>query len=128
MELIAEYSKTCDLNNQRDLVDNGYEFSKESRQKMSNSQKGNTNKKGKTLNTEQRYNCGNGRRGKTNPLWSVKRKPVLQYDVNRNLITEWESIKHAELMLNIKNISLVCNGKRKSSAGFIWEFKETCNN
>jgi hypothetical protein len=64
MELIAEYSKTCDLKNQRDLVDNGYEFSEESRQKMSNSQKGNTNKKGKTLNAEQRHNCGNGRRGK----------------------------------------------------------------
>lgn len=64
IELIDEYSKTCDLKNQRDVIDNGYQFSAELRQKISNALKGNTNKKGKNLNTEQRYNCGNGRRGK----------------------------------------------------------------
>ena len=38
--LILEFRKTCDLKNDRDIVDNGYNFSKESRQKMSDAQKG----------------------------------------------------------------------------------------
>lgn len=50
--LISEFKKTCDLKNDRDLVENGYNFSKESREKMSNAQKGNTNKRGKKVSGE----------------------------------------------------------------------------
>ena len=50
--LILEFRKTCDLKNDRDIVENGYNFSKESRQKMSDAQKGNTNRLGKKASKE----------------------------------------------------------------------------
>ena len=64
---INEYRKTGNLKNQRDLVQNTYSFSEESRKKMSNSAKGNTNNLGKKLTKEQAERCGNGRRGKPSP-------------------------------------------------------------
>lgn len=50
--LILEFRKTCDLKNDRDIVENGYNFSKETRQKMSDAQKGNTNRLGKKASKE----------------------------------------------------------------------------
>jgi hypothetical protein len=50
--LILRLKKTCDLKNDRDIVENGYNFSKESREKMSNAQKGNTNRRGKKVSKE----------------------------------------------------------------------------
>ena len=55
------------------------------------------------------------------------RKKILQYDLNGNFIKEWDSIKDAEVNLNIHSISSVCNKKLKSAGGFFWAFKESEN-
>lgn len=54
-------------------------------------------------------------------------KPVLQYDLEDNLIKEWPSISDAQESLKIYHIGLVCKGKRKSAGGFIWKFKNIEN-
>lgn len=58
-------------------------------------------------------------------------KPVLQYDLNRNFIKEWESISEAARTLDISmsGISKCCNnyGNMKKAGGYIWEFKEENN-
>lgn len=52
-------------------------------------------------------------------------KSVLQYDKDMNLISEYISIRDAERRTNINrsNISKCCNGKVKSSGGYIWKYK-----
>ena len=55
-----------------------------------------------------------------------KARPVLQFDLNGNFIQEWESTMTVERALgfNHRNISAVCNGKRKTCEKFIWKYKE----
>lgn len=52
--------------------------------------------------------------------------PVLQFDLNGNFIQEFPGGTTAarKLGLNQSKISLVCNGKRKQTEGFIWKFKQ----
>lgn len=56
-------------------------------------------------------------------------KPVIQYDMSGNFIKEWRSISDIKLEVQFKNahISCCCNGKRKTSNGFIWKFKQINN-
>lgn len=84
----------------------GKKHSEESKQKMSEAQKG-----------DKHHMYGKP---------SHRRKPVLQYSKNGDFIKEWTSIYDAaqELNLHQTNICYACNGKRKSSGGFIWKYKE----
>ena len=52
-------------------------------------------------------------------------KPILQFDLNGNFIKEYESITQASKELNIKldYISSCCLGRRKTSKGYIFKFK-----
>ena len=53
-----------------------------------------------------------------------KLKPILKYDLDMNLITEYDSIKDAMLYNSSKsNIGAVCRGERYSAGGFIYKFK-----
>ena len=54
-----------------------------------------------------------------------KSKTVLQFDLNGNFIQEWESTMAIERTLgfNHRNISAVCNGKRKTCGNFVWKYK-----
>jgi hypothetical protein len=54
-----------------------------------------------------------------------QQKPILQFDLNNNLIREWSSIKHAAdgTNSNASTISKVCRGIFKKTNGFIWKFK-----
>ena len=54
-----------------------------------------------------------------------KSKPVLQFDIENNLIKEWDSAGMAAkvLILSVGNIWMCCNGKYKTSYGFIWKYK-----
>jgi hypothetical protein len=55
-----------------------------------------------------------------------RRKKVMQYDMNKNFIKEWDYVLEAALSLGKKTgaaITEVCNGKRKSIYGYIWEYK-----
>ena len=53
-------------------------------------------------------------------------KPVLQYDLNDNLVKEYPSIKQIERELGFANqhISKCCKGKLKQAYGFKWKYKE----
>jgi len=126
---IGEYKKLGNLKNQRDFVENGYLFSEESRKKMSESAKGNTNTRGKKRSAEQAYRCGNANRGKHKSIESILKvsKPIFQLTIENVLICEWSSQKEAAktLSINQRNISSVCNGIRQTAGGYKWKFKNT---
>lgn len=50
---------------------------------------------------------------------------ICQFDLNNNLIKEWNSITEAATLLNMKKctISAVLTGRQKTSGGFIWKYK-----
>lgn len=50
-------------------------------------------------------------------------KKVYQYELNGDLIKEWESVKKAEYTLKIKHISACCLGKRKTCGGYKWSYE-----
>lgn len=54
-----------------------------------------------------------------------KSKPVEQYTIDGQFITEYQSAAEAERKIGIGNshINACCQGKRKSAGGFIWKFK-----
>ena len=51
------------------------------------------------------------------------KKPIIQYDIQGNIIKEWESIKLAESELNLSKISGACRGTNITIGGFLWRFK-----
>lgn len=55
-----------------------------------------------------------------------RKRVVLQFDVNRQLIREWESATEAakELGLNPKTIIRCCNGRQISTGGYIWSYAD----
>ena len=56
-------------------------------------------------------------------------KPVLQYDLNGNLIKEWKSINECGRNgFHQGDICKCCNGKRKTAKGFIWVYKNEEDN
>lgn len=77
-----------------------------------------------------RYKISLHKKGNKNPMFGIRptnAKKVLQYDSNMNLIKEWDTITQASNHLNIynSNISMCCNGKLKTTGGFIWKYKNT---
>lgn len=70
--------------------------------------------------------------GKRNKTVSIKltngkkSKPVLQYDLNDNLVKEYPSIRQVERETGFANqhISACCKGKLKQAYGYIWKYKE----
>jgi hypothetical protein len=58
-------------------------------------------------------------------IGDVQKKSIIQYDIQGNIIKEWESGKDAarELNINYKGINNCLRNKSKSSAGFIWKYK-----
>jgi len=57
--------------------------------------------------------------------WQVT--PVIQYDLQGNIIQEWESQQAAQIGLNKNNsdgIGAVCRGNQKTAYGYIWKFKK----
>lgn len=56
---------------------------------------------------------------------SLKRKPILQYDLQGNFITEYNSIFQASKINNCScsSISACARGEKKTANGFIWKFK-----
>ena len=76
------------------------------------------------------YNCNYGSRNerisKSNKIMNRKlMKPVLQFSKNGEFIKEFSSIHEAAQEMNTSHVSIskACNGKSKSSCGFIWKFK-----
>lgn len=126
-ELIDFYKTFCDLKNVRDRTEGNYMFTEESRKKMSDAQKGNTNKRGKKLSSDGSYNCGNARRGSVQSIEEKRKrwKPVLQYSLDGTFIKEWESASAAAKDMGTYQscISYAASGKRKTFKKFIWKYK-----
>lgn len=61
-------------------------------------------------------------------LIQSKIKPVLCFNLNRELIKEYKSISEANMELGVSRksstISKACKKERKTAYGFIWEYKE----
>ena len=74
------------------------------------------------------YGKGDRQVGDKNPMWgkpNKNRKPVQQYTKDYLLVKEYEYLTQvSEDGFHIGNVGSVCNGKAKSSGGFIWRFKE----
>jgi group I intron endonuclease len=115
-------------------------FSQERKMKISISKKGNLNPNyGKTISNEQKEKIKNtikefekDKRDKINKQisetlkLSVKNcKSVFQYDLNDNFIKEYNSISEASQINCIcrSSIQRCCDGKYKTSKGFIWKYK-----
>lgn len=56
-------------------------------------------------------------------------KKVLQYDLNDNLVAEYESLQDAskKMGINPSNICACCNGKRNTCHSFKWKYDEEFN-
>lgn len=56
----------------------------------------------------------------------VKRYPILQYDLEMNLIKEWKSLREIERLeptFSRAKVSQCCKGDKESYANFIWKYK-----
>jgi group I intron endonuclease len=124
-------NKTIKVKNDKNKTNPFYgkTHSEESKLKMSDAKKGDKNPHfgkgpmlGKKLKSEHKLKIGSANSGKNNK----KSKPVLQYDLNMNLIAEWDSAGMAARTLNLSvgNIWMCCNGKARTSYGFIWKYKK----
>ena len=60
-----------------------------------------------------------GRHGEDNPC----SRPVLQYDLEGNLIKRWVNVKEAKETLHITGIDRCCRGERKTARGFKWRYE-----
>lgn len=123
IELISKYK--CNDKRYGYNISNGGEgsasVSEEVRKILSISHKGqipwNKGKKG-IYSEEYKLKLSNGRKDK---------KSILQYDLQGNIIKEWESIKSIERELNIANQNIIqcCKGKCKTIKGYVWKYKQS---
>ena len=69
---------------------------------------------------------GNNKQNINKFIKKIKATPVIQYDLENNIIKEWDSIKKATLCLNLYDgdISKCCKGRQKTVGGFKWEYKK----
>lgn len=69
------------------------------------------------------------KRSKTNKKKPYKQCPlrwkkVSQYTLDGEFIKEWDNITEPSKLFKAHHISECCNGKCKSSGGYIWKYKE----
>lgn len=90
----------------------GFNHSCETKEKISNSKKGNKH------TSEHKQNIGKSVSGTNN----YKAKKVLQCDLDGNLVATWDYIKQAEKELNLSHgaISACCRGSQKTAYGYLW--------
>lgn len=75
--------------------------------------------KGRKCSLETKIKIAKANKGKFN-------KPIYQYSLDGQFISEWESTLELKKILGYDNgtISKCCNGKRKTAYGFLWRFKK----
>lgn len=54
-------------------------------------------------------------------------KKTNQYDLEGNFIKEWDCVSEAKRETGAKHISCCCNGRRKTSGGYIWRYANENN-
>jgi hypothetical protein len=82
------------------------------------------NKSGPLVNMTDGETGGNGLKH-TKKWRKILSKTIIQFDINKNILAEFDSIKEASEKTGIikQNISAVLSNRRKTSGGFIWEYK-----
>ena len=88
-------------------------------------------RKGNCNNPLTKQHQSNAHKGENNPLYgkfgkyNPKSKAVVQYDLQGNLIAEFEGLRDAERQTGIshENISSCCRGKTKTTHGYIFSYK-----
>jgi len=78
-------------------------------------------KSGKKIHSEEtKHKFSEQRKGKA----AFPPKPVIQYDLEGNIIKKWSGIPEASLVLNLgkSNINACCLGKQKTAFGYIWKY------
>lgn len=110
----------------------GRKLSDEHKRKISEANKGRTGwMKGKHWSEEHKEmlrKSSTGRKLSKEAVYKIiksKQKAVVQYSKNNEKIAEYISAVEAEEKtgINRSHISQCCNGKRKSTGGYIWRFK-----
>ena len=81
---------------------------------------------GKTISQEQRKKISNTLKGRFIGEKHPSSKPILEYSKDGIFIREWPCAMEIERKRGIdhKNISSVCQGKRKSAGGSVWKYKK----
>lgn len=69
------------------------------------------------------YNVNTGTRNKR--VATKLSKPVIQTDLDNNVIKEYRSIRYAarKTNINLSSIISVCQGRRKTAGGYKWSYK-----
>ena len=74
----------------------------------------------------QKYNSNYGTRKERLRKYAISNvmRPVVQFDMEGNVIDTFESLSDAENKTGISNINIcgVCNGRRKSTHGYVFKF------
>lgn len=123
-------NESISVNEDKDITNPFYgkRHSNESKEKMSKAKMGNKNPHfnkgpmlGKEFTEEHKNKIGSANSGKNNK----SSKPIIQYDLDMNIVAEWDSAGMAAraLKLSVGNIWMCCNGKARTSYGFIWRYK-----
>lgn len=102
----------------------GYRHTQECKIKMSEQRKGKKQSL-ETINKRIENQIGKTLSDKTKKKISDKhKKPIVQMDINNNIIKVWESGKEASKALNIiaSHISSVCRNKRITAGGYKWQY------
>ena len=81
------------------------------------------------LTRQHKYNA---KKGEKHPLYGKNGKDnstliqIVQYDLQDNLLAEFDSLSEAERKTGIhhQNVGACCRGKRKTAGGFKWKFKD----
>lgn len=111
----------------------GIKRTEETRNKISQSKKGNKYCVGRILTQETKNKIGKANRGRKLTdeqkeyfkKISIKKR-INQYDLNGNFIRQWESQSEASRQTGIfeQNIHKVCIGKQKYAKGFLWRYAD----
>lgn len=82
--------------------------------------------KGIVRSDEFKRKVSESKKGKGTGAANPNAKPILQYSIDGTFIKEWDCAVDAAKKLNLSQsgISEVLKGKRKTSGGFIWKYKE----
>ena len=103
----------------------GRTLSEETKKKISDAHKGKIPwNKGIPISKEQREKLKQVDRSAISGANNYHAKKVIQFDINRNFIKEWDCIMNAKRKYGSIHIEDVCQGKRKTAGGFIWEYKK----
>lgn len=130
---ITHLLQWCENNNHWDTIGNIHKDvpkSEEHKKKISNTLKG------RPITEETKQKMSKSRMGhgwSEQAIENLKKgarkrcKPILQFDLNGNLIKEWEGFAYIvdELQLEKSGVYLCCKGKIQKSQGFIWKYKDS---